>query len=66
MPTEPFPGPAFREWRRMQALRRKQLGWPQRDIATGLGASEAAVRAWVAAVAEGGPRRSVPAPSRPA
>jgi predicted transcriptional regulator len=45
MPTEPFPGPAFREWRRRQALRLKQLGWKQRDIATALGASEAAVSA---------------------
>jgi predicted transcriptional regulator len=45
MDTEPFPGLDFREWRRMQALRLKQLGWKQRDIATALGASESAVSA---------------------
>jgi hypothetical protein len=33
MTPEPFSGPDFREWRRMQALRLKQLRWKQRDIA---------------------------------
>jgi hypothetical protein len=55
MTTEPFSGPDFREWRRRQALRLKQLGWKQRHIATALGASEAAVSAWLAVAAEGGP-----------
>src|SRR5262245_40289993 len=68
MTTEPFPGPDFREWRRRQALRLKHLGWKQRDIATALGASEAAVSAWLAAAAEGGPDalRSRASPGRPA
>src|SRR6516225_1425543 len=68
MTTEPFSGPYFREWRRRQALRLKQLGWKQRDIATALGASEAAVSAWLAAAARGGPDalRSRPSPGRPA
>jgi integrase len=55
MTAEPFSAPDFREWRRKQALRLKQLGWKQRDIATSLGASEAAVSAWLAAAAQGGP-----------
>jgi hypothetical protein len=55
MTTEPLPGQDFRELRRMQALRLKQLGWKQRDIATALGAPEAAVSAWLAAAVEGGP-----------
>ena len=52
----------------MQALRLKQLGWMQRDIATALGASESAVSAWLAAAAEGGPEalRSRASPGRPA
>ena len=54
MTTEPFPGQDAREWRRRQALRLKQLGWQQRDIATALSASESAVSAWLAAAAEGG------------
>jgi transposase len=68
METEPFPGLDLREWRRMQALRLKQLGWKQRDIATALSASESAVSAWLAAAAEGGPDalRSRPIPGRPA
>jgi transposase len=68
MTTEPFPGPDFREWRRRQALRLKQLGWKQRHIATALGASEAAVSAWLAAAAQGGPDalRSRASPGHPA
>jgi transposase len=68
MDTEPFPGPDFREWRRMQALRLKQLGWKQRDIATALSASESAVSTWLAAAAAGGPDalRSRASPGRPA
>jgi transposase len=67
MTTEPFLGPDFREWRRRQALRLKQLGWTQRDIATALSASESAVSAWLAAAAEGGPDalRSRASPGRP-
>jgi hypothetical protein len=34
----------------MQALRLKQLGWQQRDIATAFSASAPAVSAWLAAV----------------
>jgi transposase len=68
MTTEPFSGPDFREWRRRQAQRLKQLGWKQRDIATALGAPEAAVSAFLAAAAQGGPDalRSRPSPGRPA
>src|SRR5262245_1924667 len=68
MDTEPFAGLDFREWRRMQALRLKQLGWKQRDIATALGASESAVSAWLAAAVEGGPEalRSRASSGRPA
>lgn len=52
----------------MQALRLKQLGWAQRDIATALSASESAVSTWLAAAAEGGPDalRSRASPGRPA
>jgi transposase len=68
MDTEPFPGLDVREWRRMQALRLKQLGWKQRDIATALSASESAVSGWLAAAAERGPGalRSGATPGRPA
>ena len=68
MPPEPFPGPASREPLCRPAPRLKQLGWKQRDIATALGASEAAVSAWLAAAARGGPDalRSRPSPGRPA
>jgi len=68
MTTEPFSGPDFRDRRRRQALRLKQIGWKQRDIATALGAAEAAVSAWLAAAAQGGPDalRSRPSPGRPA
>jgi transposase len=54
MPTEPFLSPALREWRRTQALWLRQHGWKQRDIATALSASVAAVIAWLAA-SQGGP-----------
>lgn len=43
------------EWRRMRAWRLKQLGWKQRDIATALGVSDAAVSQWLAAAREDGP-----------
>jgi transposase len=68
MPTEPFPGPASREWRRKQALRLKQLSWKQRDLATALSASESAVSAWLAAAAQRGPNAlcSRASPGRPA
>ena len=62
MTTEPFSGPDFREWRRRQALRLKQLGWKQRDSATALGASAAAVSAWLAAGARAASTRSAAAP----
>jgi len=39
----------------MRALVLKQLGWKQRDIATALGTSQAAVSQWLAAVRNGGP-----------
>src|SRR5262249_43648369 len=51
MPTEPFPVPAFREWRRMQAQRLKQLGWMQGHIGAALSASESVGSAWLAATA---------------
>lgn len=44
----------WREWRRRRALELKQQGWKQRDIATALGTSQAAVSQWLAAVRNGG------------
>lgn len=38
----------------MQAWRLKQLGWSQRDIATALGVSEAAVSQWLSQARQGG------------
>jgi transposase len=37
----------WREWRRLRAWDLKQAGWKQRDIATALGVSEAAVSQWL-------------------
>ena len=49
------PGPHdWREWRRIRALDLKRQGWKQRDIATALDASEAAVSQWLAAARRGG------------
>jgi transposase len=48
----------------MRALELKQLGWTQRDIATALGTSEAAVSQWMAAARSGGPDALVTRTSR--
>src|SRR5271166_2182720 len=45
----------WREWRRMQAWRLKQLGWKQRQIAVALGVTEGAVSRWVATACSEGP-----------
>jgi transposase len=44
----------WREWRRMRALDLKQQGWPQRDIASALAASEVSVSRWLARARRGG------------
>jgi transposase len=51
----------------LQAWHLKQLGWKQRDIATALGASEAAVSRWVVGARNGGPGelQAKPPPGRP-
>ena len=59
------PGPHdWREWRRIRALDLKQQGWKQRDIATALDASEAAVSQWLAAARRGGPDALISRTSR--
>src|SRR5512143_2117772 len=45
----------WREWRRVQAWRLKQLGRKQRDIAVALGVTEGAVSRWVARARDAGP-----------
>ena len=45
----------WREWRRTQAWRLKQLGWKQRLIAVALGVTEGAVSRWVAMACSEGP-----------
>jgi transposase len=44
----------WKEARRYQAWQRKPKGWPQRQIATALGASEGAVSQWMKRAREGG------------
>jgi transposase len=44
----------WREWRRMRAFDLKQQGWPQRDIASALAASEVSVSRWLARARQGG------------
>src|SRR5512135_2646991 len=59
------PGPHdWREWRRIRALDLKRQGWKQRDIATALDASEAAVSQWLAAARRGGPDALISRTSR--
>src|SRR6516164_288950 len=57
----------FREWRRMQAWQLRQRGWKQRQIATALGVSEAAVSQWITMARDDGPvallARSRPGPA---
>ena len=45
----------WREWRRLRALRLKQQGWSQRDIAAALGVREETVSRWMARARDGGP-----------
>lgn len=56
-----------REWRRLQALRLKQQGWNQRDIAEALGVREETVSRWLARARQGGPEALLhrAAPGRP-
>lgn len=60
-------GRAGRQWRRLRALELKRRGWPQRDIASGLGVREETVSRWLARARQGGPRalRARPVPGRP-
>jgi transposase len=57
----------WREWRRLRALRLKQQGWSQRDIAAALGVSEVSVSCWLTRARFGGPEalRTRPAPGCP-
>lgn len=48
-------GSGWRPWRRLQALRLKQQGWHQRDIAEALDVSEETVSRWLARARAGGP-----------
>src|SRR5262245_24829833 len=56
-----------REWRRFQALRLKQQGWSQRDIAEALGVCEETVSRWLARSRQDGPEALLhrAAPGRP-
>jgi transposase len=55
------------EWRRFQALRLKQQGWPRHDIAEALGVSPVSVSRWFACARDGGPEAlcAHPSPGRP-
>jgi transposase len=57
----------WKEARRFQAWRLKQLGWSQRHIAEALGASEGAVSQWRRRARQGGPEalQHHPAPGAP-
>jgi len=46
----------WRQWRRFEALRLKQQGWYQRDIAEALDVSEVSVSHWLARACVGGPQ----------
>jgi transposase len=46
---------SLREWRRMQALHLKELGWRESDIAAALGVTKGAVSQWLSAARLGGP-----------
>jgi transposase len=61
-----FTGEA-RAWRRLRALRLKQEGWYQRDIADAFGVSEVSVSRWLARARRGGPESLLarPAPGHP-
>src|SRR5829696_4149514 len=57
----------WREWRRLRALALQQQGWKQRDVATALDVSEAAVSQWLTAARRAGAAalRSRPMPGAP-
>ena len=63
MASEPFDPQDWREWRRMQAWRLKQLGWKQRDIAVALDVTEGAVSQWMATARSEGPAALLARPS---
>src|SRR5947207_6232595 len=67
MDSDASPPRVVREWRRLRALRLKQQGCKQRDIAAALGAPEGAVSQWLAAARSGGPAalRARPVPGAP-
>lgn len=49
-----FPNSATKEWRRLQALHLREIGWKQRDIASALEVTEGAVSQWMSAARTGG------------
>jgi transposase len=55
METSDFTPDDWREWRRLRALRLKQQGWVQRDIAEAFAVSEETVSRWLARARLGGP-----------
>jgi transposase len=57
----------WREWRRLRAVRLKQQGWHQRDIAAALGVREGTISRWLARARHGGPEalRARSSPGRP-
>jgi transposase len=67
MASEQFDPQDWREWRRMQAWRLKQLGWKQRDIAVALDVTEGAVSQWMATARSEGPAALLarPGPGHP-
>jgi transposase len=68
MDSEQLDPEDWREWRRMQTWRLKQLGWRQRPIAVAFGVTEGAVSRWVATARGGSPVALLarPGPGRPA
>lgn len=55
---------SLREWRRMQALHLRELGWRQGDIAAALGVTKGAVSQWLSAARVGGPEALRAQPQR--
>ena len=67
METSDYNPEDWREWRRLRAVRLKQQGWHQRDIAAALDVREETVSRWLERAREGGPESLRPrsAPGRP-
>jgi transposase len=58
---------SWREWRRLRALRLKEQGWHQRDIAAALGVAEETISRWLARAGRKGAEALLahPAPGHP-